>query len=227
MDTHNSLKLCYSIRAFKDFRTVYLVNYRSELSNQEIKEMIDDPSSKWVGDNNCALVEYLCRKVAIEESAESLNNSNLSSSNECNINLNSCLAAHQSGDKEKSLNHLHQAIKIANEKFSTILNRRVGDTIDFEEFEFLNPKYYNNEALFIESMLPLYDIFYFYGRIFKNQTIRSLIKQALDEGWNIRYDILSLTSFLIHLNDSPSRFMKLFRPSEITVIFQAIFAPHQ
>ena len=110
MDTHNSLKLCYSIKAFEDFKTVYLVNYRPELLDEDIREMIDGVNSDWIGEGNTALVEYLCRKVALEESIETLDNSSLHPNCECNININKCLKAHAEGDKLNAIEFLYKAI---------------------------------------------------------------------------------------------------------------------
>jgi len=50
LDSMTSLKLSYTIRDFKNFKIVYLLYYRSDLSDEEIKELIEDKTGKWVGD---------------------------------------------------------------------------------------------------------------------------------------------------------------------------------
>ena len=62
-------------------------------------------------------------------------------------------------------------------------------------------------------MLPLFDIFLFYGRVFENKDIRDLIKESIDGGCNIRHKLLKVSNFLINLVDNPSKLMKIFTPS--------------
>lgn len=67
MDTHASFELCYTIKAFEDFKTVYLINYRPELTNEEIKELGCSSTGKWTNDDDLPYVQYLCQKVILEE----------------------------------------------------------------------------------------------------------------------------------------------------------------
>ena len=222
MDTHNSLKLCYSIKAFEDFKIVYLVNYRSELSNEEIKKMINDPSISWVGNNNSALVEYLSRKVAIEESIETLENINLHKNSECNINLNLSQKFNQEGDKEKSLKYLELAVESSSLSLFKILNNSSQNKDEFVKCDRFDIQYYNNPK-FLTVLLPLYDIFVLFGRLVEGK-LKPLMKELFNN-ITFKYHLSRLSSFILRLFNDPSKFLHILSPIEISVIMQGVFAP--
>ena len=179
--------------------------------------MIDDSSSKWVGGNNRALVEYLCRKVAIEESIDTLDNTNLHSSCGCNINLNKCLKASSKGNLQEAIEFLSKSVIIANDKFSILSNKSAIEVLDLDLLDQYTSQYYDND-LFLNNLLPLYDIFSFFGRIINDGSIRNIIKQAIYEEYNlsikntnIRFNFLKISNFLIKFLDNPSKFLKMFR----------------
>ena len=63
--------------------------------------MVFSPGGKWIGDGDSRLVEYLCRKVALEESIDTLDNRNISEESKANINLNLCLKVLSEGDESQ------------------------------------------------------------------------------------------------------------------------------
>lgn len=69
-----SLKLCYSIGDFKNFKIIYLLYYREELPDEEIKEMIEDKSGKWIDPSldKESVLGLLCYKIYLEEIVEGL-----------------------------------------------------------------------------------------------------------------------------------------------------------
>ncbi|CAI2362242.1 unnamed protein product [Moneuplotes crassus] len=218
MDTHNSLKLCFSIGAFEDFKTVYLVFYRPELTNDQIKAMVGDPLADWVGVNKTALVEYLCRKVALEESMATLNNSSLHPSCECNINLNNCLRASKEGNQHLSIECLCKALEIAEKKLAQLCNKKSEEIFDIEELDRFSKKYYDNSK-FMEILLPLFDVFLFCGRF---RIINSIITSAIDQGYNIRIKILKMTLFIADFLDDPSQYLKVFGQTGTKIALQGI-----
>lgn len=226
MDTHNSLKLSYSIQAFDDFKTVYLVFYRSELDNEVIKNMISDPQSDWIGEKNSNLVEYLCRKVALEQSIQTLSNVNIHESCECNIHINNSIKASVAGDEPLSIQHLLSAATCAEQRFLKMASTKQEHLVDIEGLDRFSSKYYNSKV-FMETLLPLFDLFLFYGRIFESKEIRNIIKSAIEKGFNVRHKMLRVTNFVIGLIDDPSKYLKIFSPSSLKIILQALYIPHK
>jgi hypothetical protein len=49
LDSEASLQLCYSIGDFYNFKIVYMVHYRSELEDEEIKNLAEDKCGQWIG----------------------------------------------------------------------------------------------------------------------------------------------------------------------------------
>jgi hypothetical protein len=220
MDTHTSLELCYTIRAFEDFKTVYLINYRPDLSNEEIKELIQSKRGNWMNDGESPLVEYLGRKVALEESTETLDNFNLNDDCVCNILLNECLKLNHENDLNTALEKLNQALIISDKRFKNISNSKTKLSTEGKEND--EPEQRKHH----QSLLQLFDIFLFYGRIFKEKLIRNLIKELMARRYCIRHRMITISNFLVSLIDSPSKFTSILTPTEITVILQGIFHPN-
>jgi len=71
MDSLSSLKLCYSIGDLMNFKVVYMINYRSDLSDDQIKDLVADTSGNWIDPtdrSDCFSTRgILCQKVLMED----------------------------------------------------------------------------------------------------------------------------------------------------------------
>ncbi len=82
VDSLTSLRLCVTTGLLKEFKKVYLLNYREELSDEEILKYSEDVTGKWIGTREELKdkpkhgfekeVRELCLKVLLEESITSL-----------------------------------------------------------------------------------------------------------------------------------------------------------
>ena len=45
-----------------------MINYRPELSDDKIKEILQDPTKPWIGKESKGIIKYLCDKVNLEMS---------------------------------------------------------------------------------------------------------------------------------------------------------------
>ncbi|CAI2383785.1 unnamed protein product [Moneuplotes crassus] len=225
MDTHNALKLGYSARAFQDFKTVYLINYWAELTDEQIKSKIDGSDPMWIKEDNTALIEYLCRKVALEESTHSLNNDNLHPEILCNRNLNLSLKSLSEGNKSEAITFMIDALRSSQKKFSQLLRSRdkIGSCLN--ETDRYSPEYYDNKQLFIGRLLPLFDIFMLYGRIFSDQEVRNILKETFNDNPDIFFTCIKMSKFCIGLVDNLTNVISSFSPLEITAILQGLLAP--
>ena len=52
MDTFSSLKMCYSIGDLNNFKIVYLLNYRSNLTDEQIKQYSEDITGEWIAEDD-------------------------------------------------------------------------------------------------------------------------------------------------------------------------------
>ena len=123
MDSHSSLELCSTIGDFENFKMVYLLNYRPELSNDEISSLAKTPSSNWIGDTSSLKIRFLWNKVALEESICTLDTENINQICKCNININKFLKSWQV-DKTYKLEYLWEALIHADNVFSKFCNSK-------------------------------------------------------------------------------------------------------
>ena len=218
MDTHTSLQLCFSVCDFENFKTVYLINYRPELSNDEMKEILQDSTKPWVKQDNNGIVKYLCDKVNLEICASEEKANYQIALNEacnCNLNANKFLMCKSKGDLENGHQYLFEAIHQAYEKFHKFCVAR--QKTEFRE----------NHIDYAEN-LELYDIFFFYGRILKEKHLREGVKEVLSNTKTnhmaVNY-IFKIIDFLINFIDDPNTYSEMITQNESYIILQAIFSP--
>ena len=95
----------------------------------------------------------------------------------------------------KAIEYLSKATEAAHQILQAFSNKPVSDTYDFEDLDKFNSKYYNND-IFLERLLPLYDAFLCYGRIFSHKQLKMLVKKSLNQDSNMRYKIITILQFL-------------------------------
>ena len=96
MDSMASLSLCYSVGDFYNFKIIYMIFYRQDLDDDQIKQLADDQTGKWIdnGLEKQSELGVLCYKLLIEEISmnkiQPVDETDVDL--ECNIKLNQWLA---------------------------------------------------------------------------------------------------------------------------------------
>ena len=165
---------------------MYLVNYRDNLSNEEIKNLLSHPEQKWIDNINTPIVEYLCSKVAIEESIDTLDITNINEHCQCTKFLNQSLKAMNENNQQLAVDNIVQALTVADTKLTKYIStRRLNESIKNGSPIELDSTEEQQRHYYVHTLLELFDTFILYGRIFENKDVRDVIKLALNMGYNI------------------------------------------
>lgn len=221
MDTHSSLQLCYSVKDFENFKTVYLINYREELLDDEIRDLINNPNKQWIDETTTGFLKYLCNRLDIELSASHTSDPeklvSLREDCQCNINVNKFLACKNTNKMQEGKLYILEALKQAYDKFSVYC--KIQSKVDLK-----------STNLDYKKLLDLFDIFYLYGRIFREKYIREGIRLVLSdqqyEHIAISY-IFKILDFLVNFIEDTTHYSAMFTQDEVEVIIQALFIPQE
>lgn len=126
MDSIASLKLCYSIGDLNNFKIVYLVNYRSELEDEEIKRLSTDQTGEWIDkslDRNTTL-GTLCYKVLMEDYINSMNTEAADPDFECNIGMNKWLKMDPDASRDDKKAVFMASLNLALKKLKSLMTGR-------------------------------------------------------------------------------------------------------
>ena len=140
---------------------------------------------------------------------------------QCNKYINECLKELDSKNNKEAFALLCKAFNTADTKFTKLSQKNHSKVYE----SLSNESVKSQKDYYLGTLLELYDIFFLYGRAFKTVEIRNLIKEALDQGYNIRNKLIRISSFLLSLINEPSDYIKMFTPTEINLIFQGVFIP--
>lgn len=154
-----------------------------------------------------------------------MDNTDLNESCECNIHLNDALKALKEENRQEAKELLKLVISITEMKFKALSDKKNNSSFPDDEVDRYSPEYYNNKELFLDTLLPIFDIFFSYGRIFGNQNIKNLLKEVCSECLPIFYSCVKISKFVMDLIDNPTKSLRNFSPIEVRTILSGLFSP--
>ena len=158
MDSMASLKLCFSIGDLTNFKIVYMIHYREYLTDDEIRQLSEDITGKWIDEklSKDSELGVLCYKVMLEDL---INNSDSDiefkdPDMECNNLLNKWLRVKKGKDTNND-QVLRNCIELATTKLNNLMGKNS------------------------TNQIQIFDIFVFWSRVFAVKKINFVISRLM------------------------------------------------